>query len=210
VLVEQLDLPKNQGVVIGDVGVGSAAAKAGLKPNDILLEMNGKPVSSDVAEFRKQLNELKANTPVDAVVMRKGRRETIKGISLPEAKAEEHNVNPFHGVELPQRPGAFNRIQGPPLPAIPNMPVPNFNNAFQNTTLSVSITNDQFTIESHEHANQLNITLTGKLDAEKAKVESIVIQDGGEKTSVDRLDRVPEKYREQVEKLMKRVEVQRK
>jgi beta-lactamase regulating signal transducer with metallopeptidase domain len=216
VLVEQLDLPKNQGLVIGDVGVGSAAAKAGLKPNDILLEINGKPVSNDPAEFRKQLNDLKANTPVDAVVMRKGRRETIKGISLPEAKADEPAANPFQGADLPLRPG-FNRIQIPNVPNVqipnfPNMPVPNFNNVFQNggnaTSLSVSIANDQFTIDSNN--NGLHINLIGKLDGDKAKVESIVIQDGSEKTSVDRLDRVPEKYREQVEKLLKRVEVQRK
>ncbi|HLW67380.1 MAG TPA: M56 family metallopeptidase [Gemmataceae bacterium] len=214
VLVEQLDLPKNQGLVIGDVGVGSAAAKAGLKPNDILLEINGKPVVSDPAEFRKQLNDVKANTPVDAVVMRKGRRENIKGISLPEAKAEEQNANPFQGAELPLRPG-FNRIQVPNVPNfqpnIPNIPVPNFNNVFQGgnaTSLSVSIANDQFTIDSN--SNGLHINLTGKIDGDKAKVESIVIQDGSEKTSVDKLDRVPEKYREQVEKLLKRVEVQRR
>jgi membrane-associated protease RseP (regulator of RpoE activity) len=217
VLVEQLDLPKNQGLVIGDVSVGSAAAKAGLKPNDILLELNGKPVPNDPAEFRKQLNDVKAGTPVDAVVMRKGRRESVKGITLPEAKADEPAANPF--AELPlRRP---NRVQGPNFPNLPNMPVPNFPNApfapvpnlnglggGNFSSLSVTISNDQFTIDSNN--NGLHINLTGKLEGDKAKVESIVIQEGNEKTSVDRLDRVPEKYREQVQTLLKRVEVQRK
>jgi beta-lactamase regulating signal transducer with metallopeptidase domain len=214
-LVEQLDLPKDQGLVVGDVGVGSAAAKGGLKVNDILLELNGKPVSSDMREFRKMVAEIKSDTPIDAVVMRKGRRETIKGITLPEAKADDPALNAAPGVEQPLRRGVLNRIQAPNfpnLPALPNMPVPNFNNVFpgagNTTSLSVSITNDQFTIDSHN--NGLNINLTGKVEGDKAKVESIVIQDGNEKTSVDRLDRVPEKYREQVQTLLKRIEVQRK
>lgn len=93
-LTEQLDLPKNQGIVIGEVKPDSAAAKAGLKANDILLELNGKPVSSEPREFVKMLDEIKPNTPVDAVVMRKGKKETIKGLSLPEAPKP---ANPFGG-----------------------------------------------------------------------------------------------------------------
>jgi len=87
-LVDQLDLPKGQGIVIEEVSFDSAAAKAGLKSNDILLELNGKNVSNNVADVVKMIHEIKANTPVDAVVLRKGTRETIKGISLPEAQAE--------------------------------------------------------------------------------------------------------------------------
>ncbi len=87
-LIDQLDLPKGQGMVIEEVSVASAAAKAGLKTNDILLELNGKNVSNKVAEVVKVIHEIKANTPVDAVVLRKGTRETIKGISLPEVTAE--------------------------------------------------------------------------------------------------------------------------
>ena len=85
-LVDQLDLPKGQGMVIEELSPDAAAAKAGLKTHDILLELNGKNVSNDVAEVVKMIQEIKANTPVDAVVLRKGVRETIKGISLPEAK----------------------------------------------------------------------------------------------------------------------------
>ena len=72
--------------MIAHVKAGSAAAKAGLKANDILLELNGKPkCSHEPKEFVKMLQEVKANTPVDAVVLRKGKKETLKGLSLPEA-----------------------------------------------------------------------------------------------------------------------------
>ena len=42
---------------------------------------------SNPEEFRKLVEGIKADTPVDAVVLRKGKKETIKGLSLPEAKA---------------------------------------------------------------------------------------------------------------------------
>ena len=96
-MIDQLDLPKDQGVVLGDVTPDSAATKAGLKPHDILLELGGKPVSNDPNEFRKQVSEIKANTPVDAVILRKGKKESVKGISLPEAKAEQPGLPGFGG-----------------------------------------------------------------------------------------------------------------
>src|SRR5262249_33514205 len=49
-LVDQLDLPKGQGLILEEVVNNSAASKAGLKPHDILLEFDGKPVPNDVQE----------------------------------------------------------------------------------------------------------------------------------------------------------------
>src|ERR1051326_8079255 len=83
-LIDQLDLAKGQGQVITQVSDGSAAAKAGIKANDILIELDGKPVSSDPDEFAKQLKDIKADMPVNAVVIRKGKKETLKDLSLPE------------------------------------------------------------------------------------------------------------------------------
>jgi beta-lactamase regulating signal transducer with metallopeptidase domain len=47
-LVEQLDLPANKGIVVTEVLPDTAAAKAGIKANDILLEIGGKPVPSEL------------------------------------------------------------------------------------------------------------------------------------------------------------------
>jgi beta-lactamase regulating signal transducer with metallopeptidase domain len=88
VLADQLDLPKGRGLVIQDVVPDSAAAKAGLKPHDILLQFNGKAVTNDPAEFTDMVQEAKAETPFDVVVLRKGKEETVKGLSLPEMKTE--------------------------------------------------------------------------------------------------------------------------
>ena len=204
-LVEQLDLPKDQGVVLTDVKTDSAAAKAGLKTNDILLEINGKPVASDPQEFRKQISGIKADQAVDAVVLRKGKRETVKGIKLPEAKAEDQQ-----GFNLGFGPGGL-KLEGKMIPLpdfpriaelVPPVPVPpiQFCGECANKTISVSINNGRFTIHSHEGA--LNIMVTGKLEDGKTVMESATITDGGKKITADSLDKVPEKYRDNVKSLL--------
>ena len=85
-LAEQLDLPKDRGLVIQHVAPGSAAAKGGIKVNDILVEVNGKPVPSDIQELVKILDAVKADEAVEVVVVRKGKKETLKGLTLSEAK----------------------------------------------------------------------------------------------------------------------------
>jgi C-terminal processing protease CtpA/Prc len=88
VLADQLGLEKDKGLVIMDVVTDSAAAKAGLKAHDVLVQFDGKAVPRDPREFNKMVQDVKANTAVDVVVIRKGKQETIKGVTLPEPKPE--------------------------------------------------------------------------------------------------------------------------
>ena len=78
----QLGLAKNQGLIVDKVTADSAAAKAGLKPHDVLVQVHGKPVPSDVKEFRKVIADAKTES-VDVVIIRQGKQETIKGLKLP-------------------------------------------------------------------------------------------------------------------------------
>jgi len=192
-LVDQLDLPKDQGLVLGKVGPNSAAAKAGLKKHDILLELNGKAVSSKLTDFRKFLAGLEANKPIDAVVLRKGKKETIKGLKLPEAKAV---------------------ASGPlaDLPAIPNFPgfegFGGFDDLFPRDAANADSTaitrnNDQFTV-TRKHG-KTSVTVKGKVVQDKARVESVTIDDGDGKKTYDSLDKVPAAYKKQVQDLVDRV-----
>ncbi len=81
-LVDQLDLPRGRGILLEEVGVNTPAGKAGLKPHDILLEVDGKPVPNDRTGFSKLLEGIVADRKIDVVVMRKGKKETIKGLVL--------------------------------------------------------------------------------------------------------------------------------
>jgi hypothetical protein len=93
-MADQLNLGEDRGLVIVDVVDGSSAEKAGFKANDILVEFAGKSVSSNAGEFTRQIRELKSDEAVDAVVLRKGRKERIRGIKLAEARSGAVQVNP--------------------------------------------------------------------------------------------------------------------
>lgn len=176
-LVDQLELPEGQGLVLEEVGPNSAAAKAGLKQHDILLELNGKPVSNQAGEFVKQLRDIKANTPVDAVVLRKGKKETVKGLTLPEAKEQAAD---------PNRP-AFRGFPGGLLGG----------GARGATTLTRN--NDEFTVR--HRSGDVTYTIQGSVQDGKAKIRQVVIESGNQSQTYDRLDKVPAEHRERVEKL---------
>lgn len=75
------DIDINKGVLINSVDRGSAAEKAGVKTQDILLELNGKPVNvrfpEEVAAARKQIAELPIGTEVALVVKRGKETKTL-------------------------------------------------------------------------------------------------------------------------------------
>jgi beta-lactamase regulating signal transducer with metallopeptidase domain len=81
-LADQLNLPAGQGLVITNVDKDSPAEKAGLRINDVLLQLNQQAVPSEVGDFVKMLDAVKPGTTLEAVVFRKGKRQTIKGIQL--------------------------------------------------------------------------------------------------------------------------------
>ncbi len=205
-LIEQLDLPKDQGIVLTSIQPDSAAAKAGLKASDILLELNGKPVSSNPQEFVKQIGEIKADKAVDAVVLRKGQRQTVKGLKLPEAKANDFgNFGGFglKGLNMQLRPlpvPPIPQVEG--IPAVPGIPaIPNVQfGGDGNKSVSISINNDHFTINSVD--NNLKIALTGTIADGKTVLDSATINDDGKQIKAKSLDKVPEKYRDQVKKLL--------
>lgn len=192
VLVEQLELPPNQGLVIADVVPDSPAARAGLRQNDILLELAGQPVSSELGTLQKELRDLKADTPYDAVVLRRGKREKIAGIKLAEARpGDEGGVPGLPRIEIraPAAPGlAGARVR-----------VGAQGGAGQEST-SVAITNGEFTII--HHSDPIKATLKGRRDAGGTKVMEIRIEDGATSVSAADVDHVPERYRAMVTRLL--------
>jgi hypothetical protein len=184
-LIEQLDLPRGQGLVLEDVPADSPAAKAGLKAHDILMELNGKPVSSDFDEFGKQLDGIKPDARVEAVVLRKGKRETIKGLALPEAK----NVQPeVPGLRF-QFPGVL-----PPMGGL-QLPQGGFGGAGNGVALSVSRNGDRFTVRRQEGGEVISVSGQG------AQVTEVVVEDNGQRNVYDSLDKVPPQYRDRARQL---------
>ena len=65
------------GVLIGDVDPTGPAGKAGLKPGDIVVQYNGKPVKT-MRELRQSVAATKAGTKVNVEVFRNGHSQTLK------------------------------------------------------------------------------------------------------------------------------------
>jgi membrane-associated protease RseP (regulator of RpoE activity) len=192
-LAEQLDLPKGQGLVIRQVLPDSAAAKAGLKPHDLLLEFDGKPVPNRVEELTRLMAAHKADAMVDVVVLRKGKKESIKDVKLPEAKA----LSP--GFPQAGFPGA-----GQPPVAFPQPPLglqsPGIGGAASVVTTTLIRTQDNFTLR-HQEGNAV-LTLTGQIADGKPKIKQIQVQEGLRVEQYESVDKVPEKYRDKVKNLI--------
>jgi beta-lactamase regulating signal transducer with metallopeptidase domain len=220
-LADQLDLPKGQGLVIDQVVAESPAAKGGIKNNDILLEFNGKPVPNNVQEFVRSVHEIKADAKVDAVVLRKGKKETIKGLTLPEEKQVgfggqggfpqfgQPGQGGFGGGGFggqggfPQfgQPGqggfggGFGGGVGKGIPA----PEGGFGNN-RTVMTTVTRTDDRFTTRHQE--GSLIITVTGTVADGKSKTNKIHVQDGRESHDFESVDKVPDQYKDKVKNLV--------
>jgi beta-lactamase regulating signal transducer with metallopeptidase domain len=201
-LADQLNLPRGKGLVVGDVKAGSAAAKAGLKANDVLLEVNGKAVPSDLPAFARLLDEIKAQTPVDVVVLRKGKQETLQGLTLPESARTTQRLREMRGAEgkvlvVPAPPA-------PPKPALPMLPGANMKGSIKSAdgVLTTTFrTGDRFTTRYQE--GSLIINVTGTVVDGKAQASEIHVQDGAASHKYDSVDRVPARYRDKVEHLLR-------
>src|SRR5262249_32012672 len=91
ILVSQLALG-GQGLLVTSVQPDSPAAQAGFRVHDILWEVDGKAVPANQTEFQKTLAALKPETPVDALVLRKGQRMTLT-LSLPKPVGVRFSTN---------------------------------------------------------------------------------------------------------------------
>jgi serine protease Do len=81
----------DKGVLVPEVTEGSAADKAGLKHNDIILEVNGEPMES-ASELRNMIARYKPGTEVEIVVFRDGRRKNLT-VALEKCPAPEEMTN---------------------------------------------------------------------------------------------------------------------
>ncbi len=84
---EHLKLRSKKGALVGSVEAGTPADKAGLKPADAIVEINGKPVESD-NDLRFKVAEIEPGTKIDIKLIRDG-KEMIVSAKLEEMKTEE-------------------------------------------------------------------------------------------------------------------------
>ncbi len=96
-LSESMGLTEAKGALVASVNPGSPAAKAGLKPGDIILKFDGR----DVNEMRKLpriVAETSINKAVPVEIWRDGKRQTVS-VSVGEMEDE-----PVEQAKAPEKP----------------------------------------------------------------------------------------------------------
>src|SRR5258705_2757566 len=110
---KELKLSAERGVVLGKIVPDSPAAKAGLKENDVVTEINGQRVEG-AAQFRRMIHEIPAGRSIQLTVWREGRSQTV---SATLGKSEERRRSM---KMIAPTPGAF-AFRMPEIPEIPSM-----------------------------------------------------------------------------------------
>ena len=109
--VKELKLPAERGVVVGRIAPNSPAAKAGLKENDVITEVDGQRVEGST-QFRRMIHEIPAGRTVQLSVWRDGRSQTLSA-TLGEAEQT-------HRAWMNTEPGSFSFTM--PEVELPDMP----------------------------------------------------------------------------------------
>ncbi len=110
---KELKLSAERGVLLGKIVPDSPAAKAGLKENDVVMEINGQRVEG-AAQFRRMIHEIPAGRSIQLSVWRDGRTQTI---SATLGKSQERR----RAMKMvAPTPGTF-AFRMPEIPEIPSM-----------------------------------------------------------------------------------------
>jgi len=109
--MKALKLPEERGALLGKIVPDSPAAKAGLKENDVVLEINGQRIEG-TEQFRRMIHEIPAGRTASLTVWRDGRSQNIK---VTVGKQEAGNSKMF--VDGPK---SF-AFKMPTMPAMPDL-----------------------------------------------------------------------------------------
>lgn len=189
-LVEQLDLPRDHGLVVTEVRKNSAAEKSGFRPSDIVLVFAGKQVPNDTLKFIELLDDVPSDKDVECVILRKGKKEVLGGIKLAD------KVEPKEGEKSVFRIRAGKDGEEALVTKIPS----NMTEKKTNKSVSVNVQDDQF--KATEKEGDLTITVNGTVENKKVTVTGVAIEEPGFSGKYSSLDKVPSKYRGRVEKLI--------
>jgi S1-C subfamily serine protease len=108
---KSLKLSSERGALIGKVLPDSPAAKAGLKENDVVTEINGQRVEG-TTQFRRMIREIPGGRAIQLSVWRDGKQQTITATL---GKSEER-----HSAMMKVSPQAF-AFRVPEMPEIPDL-----------------------------------------------------------------------------------------
>jgi serine protease Do len=172
--VKELKLPAERGVVVGRVAPDSPAAKAGLKENDVITELDGQRVES-AAQFSRMIHEIPAGRTVQLTIWRDAKSQTL---SATLGQAEQ-----VHRGWMNAQPGAFAfhmpEVEIPDLPEVSELPSMDWDGG----TLTLPGAHPRLGIDAEDISGQLGAYF-GAPDGEGILVRSVNPGSAAEKAGV--------------------------
>lgn len=96
---EAFKLKTRKGAIIGEVELGTPAAKAGLKKYDVIIEIDGKPIK-DHHDLMFKIAEIEPGTKIEIKVIREGKEEIITATLGERTSGEEQEAPAASGKDL--------------------------------------------------------------------------------------------------------------
>jgi serine protease Do len=115
--VKELKLPAERGVIVGRVAPDSPAAKAGLKENDVITEVNGQLVEGSL-QFRRLIHEIPPGRTIQLTVWRDGASQSLTATLGLAVESHQSRTNPEPGVFSFRMPD----VEIPDLPEVTELP----------------------------------------------------------------------------------------
>lgn len=178
----ELGLDRSVGLVVTGVEPNSLAGKAGVKPDDILTDLGGKPVPNDGGPLRKLLQDLPKDLPLTLTAFRDGvKTELTVGPLDPAARVGK----------LVNEPRRENKLENTPA----SLGTTNFN------VMTAQANQDGFRVFASGEG--VSYEVRGRFRGGKKIPTAIKITDDGLVVAdVVSLDKVPEGHREAVDYLL--------
>lgn len=194
-VADQIDLPARRGVLASEVVPGTPADRAGVKANDVIVEFAGQPVTDDPTDFVAQVQRARGGEKLDMTVLRKGKREVVRGIELPAdvGRAVPRVAPPVRAEALPALP-----LQPPDAPR-PDA------GAGRKSAVNVQVTDTGITVTGEEDG--LKVKVEGTAGPDGLVPTRIEVTDGDRTTAAESVDRLPQQYQARVRALLGRVRV---
>jgi Do/DeqQ family serine protease len=90
-LAKGLGFKEERGAVVTEVVTGSAAEKAGVRRDDVIVAVNGKPVSNS-RQLRNEIGLIEVGKSASLDVLREGKKRTIKAV-IGQGREEVHKAS---------------------------------------------------------------------------------------------------------------------
>jgi serine protease Do len=96
---DHLGLKTRNGALVGSVERGTPAEKAGLKPADVIIEVNGKPIK-DHHDLMFKIAEIEPGTKIEIKIVRDGKEKILTATLAERPSAEGQEVPAASGKDL--------------------------------------------------------------------------------------------------------------